>query len=668
MADLGYLAIVLSFALSIYGLLAVIIGAKKGNHQLLASARGATTAIAILVTVASAILFYLLAKSDFSIEYVWQYTSSDLSIFLKLSAFWAGNAGSMLLWAWILGIYTAIVASSRRFQERLGIPYVTAVLLINNVFFLFLLTFVSNPFAKIAAWPPPTEGNGLNPLLRSPGMIFHPVNLYLGYVGFAVPYAFAMGALLTRHVDDLWIKVTRRWTVVAWMFLSLGNLYGAQWAYMELGWGGFWGWDPVENASFIPWLTGTAFLHSVMIQERKDMLKVWNMVLIIITYLLTLFGTFLVRSGILTSVHAFAGSNLGPFFLMFIGFMLAFSLYLLLDRLPLLKEEREFESFVSRESSFLLNNLLLVGAAFATFWGTVFPLLSEAVRGVKVTVSVPYFNRVNGPILLAMLFIMGVCPLIAWQRSSLKNLRANFLGPLVVAVATGVVLALLLPAPKPGAVLGWAVAAFVLATIVWEFIRGTAVRRRLTGESLTVAFWRMCSRNRRRYGGYVIHAGIVLMAIAVVGSGFYMQEVTKTVSVGDKLTIGGYTLTYQGLDARQAGNDTIVYARLLVDKDGKRIGTVEPQKISYGNWPEMTTEVAVLGGWKEDLYVILSAWENYGQQATFEVHVNPLVRWLWVGNYVLILGTIFAVWPSRGPELQPKYVRVAAQSYQRTTG
>ncbi|KKM11283.1 cytochrome C biogenesis protein [Clostridiales bacterium PH28_bin88] len=657
MADIGYLAIILSLAISIYSLAGFVVGLKTGNERIMRSAKGGVLAIAFLVTVASLILIYFLVTSDFSIKYVYEYTSKGLPTFYKFSAFWAGNAGSMLLWMWILGIYAAVVAFSRRNENDPSIPYVNIILLINSLFFLLMLTFIANPFARTGLGYVPAEGRGLNPLLQNPGMVFHPVTLYLGYVGFAIPYAFAMAALIIKKADDSWIRVTRRWSVVAWMFLTLGNLYGGQWAYVELGWGGYWGWDPVENASFIPWLTGTAFIHSVMIQERKEMLKAWNISLIIITYLLTLFGTYLVRSGVLVSVHAFGDTQLGYYFFTFIIIMMVASLYLMIDRINLLKEGREFESYISRESSFLLNNLLLVGSAFAVFWGTIFPLVSEAVRGVKVTVSVPFFNQVNAPILLGMLLVMGVCPLIAWQKSSLKNLRDNFLWSMVLAVVTGVAMYLLLPVKRFAPILGETVSLFVLFTIIQEFVRGTRVRRKMTGEGYGTAFWRLVTRNRRRYGGYIVHLGIVLMAIGIIASHAYKQEITRTVTAGEKITLGKYTTTFNGLMQREEGENVIVYADMPVSKDGKNIGAVMPEKVFYELWDQPSTEVGILGSLTEDFYVILSTWDKNGTEATFKVIINPMVAWVWIGGYILVIGTVFAVWPGRGSQLGPKYTR-----------
>jgi cytochrome c-type biogenesis protein CcmF len=409
--------IYVGLALAIYSLLIITLGISTKNQKLINSGKGGVIAILVCASMAMLSLFYLLATSQFQYEYVSDYTSSELPIIYKLTALWAGNSGSLLLWTFFLVLYTVMIAFSRKMKGNPMVPYISAILLGNIVFFFLVLGFVAKPFVLLDQVP--IEGHGLNPMLQNPGMIIHPVTLYLGYVGLAIPFAFAMAALILKNVDDFWIKMTRRWTIIAWLFLSLGNIFGGQWAYTELGWGGYWAWDPVENASFMPWLTATAFLHSVMIQERKNMLKIWNIGLIITSYALTLFGTFLVRSGVLTSVHAFANSNLGLYFLIFMGVAVIGALYVLMSRYNLLKRSAgEFNSYISKESSFLINNLLLVGAAFGVFWGTVFPLVSEAVRGTKVTVGMPFFNTVQAPILLSMMFVMAVCPLLAWQKSS----------------------------------------------------------------------------------------------------------------------------------------------------------------------------------------------------------------------------------------------------------
>lgn len=651
MADIGYISLVVSFILSIYAIVGHLVGHKTGNKKLVGSAKGATLAIAILATVASAALIWALVTSDFSIKYVYDYTSTDLPLFYKFSAWWAGNAGSLLLWLWVLAIYTAVVTYSDKLEDLT--PFASSVLLFNQVFFLFVLAFVTNPFERLN-WTP-AEGNGLNPMLQNFGMVIHPVTTYLGYVGFAVPFAFAMAALLIKKTDDGWIKVTRSWTILAWIFLTLGNLYGAQWAYVELGWGGYWAWDPVENASFIPWLTGSAFLHSVMIQERKNMLKIWNVSLIAITYLLTLFGTFLVRSGILTSVHAFGNSSLGSFFLAFTAIVFITSFWLIFDRLNMLKETREFESYISKESSFLANNLILVGIAFATFFGTMYPIISEVFTGSKATVSIPYFNSVNAPLGLLMIILMGICPLIAWRKSSGKNLLQNFAVPLAGTVIF-IIAAYILGLRKIYPLFAFATTVFVLVATFWEVIKGVLVRIKMTGENAVVALGRLLLRNRRRYGGYIIHIGVIMLIIGVIGSNTYEKVEQKTLRFGETLQIADYSLTYKNLAERTEGKTGVVYANLDVTKGGKPLGQVEPEKKFYPTHETPASEVAIRGSLVEDLYVILAGWEKDGR-ATFKVQINPLVAWLWIGGYVMVFGTVFALWPGKGAQVGGKYTR-----------
>jgi len=425
MAEIGRLALIVALAIAAYAAIAAVVAERMGLPQLRTSARRAVLVVAGLVTIAAIALLNAILSHDFQISYVYEYSSSDMSLPYLVSSFWAGNKGSILLWALLLAIFSAVVLFQTRRQNREMAPYIFFVLMIIEAFFLTVLVFVSNPFERMAGVPP--EGYGLNPLLENPGMLFHPTTLYLGYVGLTIPFAFAVAALITGRLNSQWIRSTRRWTLFAWLFLGLGNILGAQWAYVELGWGGYWAWDPVENASFMPWLVATAYLHSVMIQQRRGMLKVWNIALIGLAFVLVLFGTFLTRSGVLESVHAFGDSTLGTYFLAFIGITVVAFVGLLIYRLPKLKSENELDSFVSRESSFLLNNVLLVGAAFAIFFGTIFPLLSEAVRGVKVTVAAPFFNQVTGPIFLALIVLMGICPLIGWRRASRDNLIRNFL-------------------------------------------------------------------------------------------------------------------------------------------------------------------------------------------------------------------------------------------------
>lgn len=647
--------IYIGLALAIYSLLIITLGISTNNQRYINSGKGGLIAIFVCASLAMLSLFYLLATSQFQYEYVSDYTSSELPVIYKLTALWAGNSGSLLLWTFFLVLYTIMIAFSRKMRGNPMVPYISAILLANIVFFFLILGFVAKPFVLLDEVP--IEGHGLNPMLQNPGMIIHPVTLYLGYVGLAVPFAFAMAALILKNVDDFWIKMTRRWTIIAWLFLSLGNIFGGQWAYVELGWGGYWAWDPVENASFMPWLTATAFLHSVMIQERKNMLKIWNIGLIITSYALTLFGTFLVRSGVLTSVHAFANSNLGLYFLIFMGVAVIGALYVLMSRYNLLKRSAgEFNSFISKESSFLINNLLLVGAAFAVFWGTIFPLVSEAVRGTKVTVGMPFFNKVEAPILLSMMFLMAVCPLLAWQRSSLKNLKKNFLIPAILAVA-GMVLMVLLGIQKAWAVIGFGVIILLFITHYLEFYRGVKARRKMTKENIPLALYRLMIKNRRRYGGYIVHIGIAFIAMGIIGSNNYDVQTMKTVNLGDSIEVKDYRLNYERLDQKSEGINDIVYAELTVFKNGKRVGTIQPEKVFYGNWDQPSSEVGLITSLKEDLYVVLSDWEEDGK-ATFVVKINPMIAWLWIGSFMIVIGSIFAVWNGKYQNITPRYTGV----------
>ncbi len=648
---IGNISIYLALALSIYAFTIFILGIYKQDQRLVDSGKAATFAVFILASISMLVLFTALGTSQLQFEYVALYTSTDLPLAYKLAALWAGNAGSLLLWTFFLTMYTVMVAFSKKMKNNPLVPYVASIMLGNTIFFYIILGFVAKPFVLLDQVP--LEGRGLNPMLQDPGMLLHPVTLYLGYVGLAVPFAFAIAALIIKSVDSFWLRMTRRWTIIAWVFLTLGNVIGGYWAYKELGWGGYWAWDPVENASFMPWLTVTAYLHSVMIQERKNMLKIWNISLIILSYALTLFGTFLVRSGVLTSVHAFGDSNLGAYFLIFMALAVIFSLYVLMSRYHLLKKDSgQFESLLSKESSFLINNLILVGGTFAVFWGTIFPLVSEAVRGTKVTVGIPFFNTVMSPILLALIFVMAVCPLIAWQRSTVKNLRDNFLLPALISlVVIGLLAGLGMRDAYP--IIAYGIISFMILTHIVEFYRGVKARRKVTKEAVPVALYWLMVKNRRRYGGYIVHFGIALMAIGIVGSNFD-SETMKTVPKGETIEIEDYVLTYEYLAQRTEGLNDIVFANIHVTKAGKDMGYVQPERVFYGNWEEPSTEVAVLGTLREDLYVVLSAWER-DERATFVVKVNPLVRWVWIGSYILVIGSIFAIWPGKYGNVTPRY-------------
>lgn len=650
MPDIGYLSLWIALLSSIYALIAFVVAINTKNKTAFKAAKGGVAATCFSVVLASLILIYLLVTSDFSVKYVYEYTTTDLAFLYKISAFWAGNGGSLLLWALVLGIYTAMVSFAGKIKDdQPRVSRVSSILLINFIFFLGGAMFLSNPFERMAIIPP--EGYGLNPMLQNIGMIVHPVTLYMGYVGLAIPFAFAMTSLMLKKTDDSWIKLTRNWTIMAWLFLSLGNLWGAQWAYVELGWGGFWAWDPVENASFMPWLVVSAFLHSVMIQERKGMFKMWNIILIIIAYWMTLFGTFLVRSGIISSVHAFPNTGLGIWFATFMFGMLAWSLYLLIKNAKVLKPQNEFETTVSKESSFMLANILLLAAAFMVFWGTVFPLTSELFTGVKKTLTTDFFNATAGPIMLSTVALMGVCVLIPWRKSTTASLLKSFTIPGVAALAA---LAYMVYAgiSKPMALIGFTVVAFVVTSTLTEFVRGAYARHKITGENIITATGRMLIRNRRRYGGYIVHLGIFMMTMGVLGQ-LYKTEKTVTMNAGETINVSGYQVTFNGLQQGKEGLNETVFASLGVVKNGQSIGDLKPRVIYYPNKEDPHSEVEYKSTPREDFYVMLGGYENE-TNASFQFHINPFIWWLWMGAYVIVAGAMLALWPGKGRSaLQP---------------
>jgi cytochrome c-type biogenesis protein CcmF len=552
----------------------------------------------------------------------------------------------MLLWVWLLALYSAIVVWQNRYRNRELMPYMVPTLMLTALLFLSILIFAEDPFRLLPHTP--RDGRGLNPLLQHPLMVIHPPNLYLGFVGYAVPFAFAMGALASGRLDSQWLRSVRRWTLVPWLFNTIGILLGGQWAYVELGWGGYWAWDPVENASLMPCLTATAFLHSIMIQEKKGMLKVWNMSLVILTYTLSIFGTFLTRSGVISSVHAFAESSLGNYFLLYLAGVLLVAIVLVVKRLPQLQSEHRLESVISRESSFLFNNLFLVGIMFAVLWGTLFPIISEAVRGVKISVAAPFFNQVNVPLGLALLFLSGVCPLIAWRKASTRNLRRNFLYPLTLSFTATAVLY------SGGirhvvALISLAVCLFVFGTVVLEFYRGTRARMASSGSTVWQAFTALVRRNRRRYGGYIIHLGVVLIFVGITGSAAYQLEKDLVLQPGESASLGGYTFQYDDLTRLVQPTHEAFIAQLSVTYRGQHLTILYPEKRLYFAQNQPTTEVALRTRPLEDLYVILAGFEP-SKIATFKVFINPLVFWIWMGGLVIVLGTVIAIWPEQRPQ------------------
>ncbi len=652
MADIGYIVLVMAFLINLYGMVAGVLAHRWRRADLVESARRGLYAYGLLLTIATFALWYLLLTDDFRVKYVAEHSERALPLLYKFSALWGGQEGSLLFWSFILGLYIMAAATWLREKHPELNAYVYAILHGVAFFFMVLLLFAANPFTLLPVTP--ADGSGLNPLLQNYWMVLHPVGLYLGYIGFTIPFAYAMATLITGHVGNAWVRTIRRWTLVPWMFLSLGILMGSQWAYMELGWGGYWAWDPVENASFMPWLTGTAFLHSIMIQERRGMLKVWNVILIFLTFWLTIFGTFLTRSGIIESVHAFALSNIGPMFFVFLAILLLGFLYLLFTRWPALRSENELDAMLSRESAFLLNNVIFSVIAFTTLFGTTWPIFSELLVGDKLVVSAPFFNRVNGPIFAVLLVLIGVGPLLPWRRATWAVLRHQLQWPLLGSLVTVVGLALV-GERRPLPLLGWAIVALVTVSILQEYVRGVQARMAATGERPWTALARLLRRNARRYGGYIVHLGVVLAAIGIIGNHFYQVENEGALRVGEALTIGPYRLVYQGLYERRQSNHTQIVSRLAVYRGDTFVGVLEPTRNLYDKRPEQpTTEVAVRVSPLEDLYVVLAGWEQGGEIASFKVYINPFMVWLWIGGFVMILGTLVAMWPP------PRRVRVRA--------
>ena len=648
MNELGEYSLRLALATAIYGVVSYVMAARRNRVDLYMSANKTPIIVWLCIMVSSIALWKAFLTDDFSLQYVWAYSNRDLDVFYKISSFWGGQKGSLLFWTLLLTSYMAVVYFQNRKKNIIVVPYALAIMQLITVFFLFLLNFSTNPFEVLPL--PPEDGRGLNPLLQNYWMVIHPPTLYLGYVGFTVPFAFAMAALITKNLDDGWIRMTRKWTLVSWFFLCMGNLFGSQWAYVELGWGGYWGWDPVENAAFMPLLVATAYLHSVMIQEKRDMMKVWNMSLVLLTFVMTIFGTFITRSGLIQSVHSFDEATLGYYFLGFMAVIIIASVTMILIRLPLLRSKNELDSFLSRESSFLFNNLVLLGIAFATFWGTIFPIISEAVRGVKITVGPPFYNQVNVPIAMVLLALVGIGPVIAWKKASWSNLKRNFTRPLLAGLVAAVVIFPFAPLTNKSEILTYVtfiLCAFTLTSILTEFYKGAVARQELYSETFVGALTSLTWKNKRRYGGYMVHIGIVIIFAGIAGSSSYSVNVEKSLSIGETIEIRGYTLTYEKLSIIEANETkTRVIAQLGVVRDGKRIWTGYPEKEFYKGQNQPVSEVDLLSTWKEDLYLILADFSE-DETAAFKVYVNPMVSWLWTGGWVIAFGTFIAMWPDR---------------------
>ena len=662
MPELGRAALVVCFGLCLYAVAAGFWGAHTRRRRLALSAQNALLAAFGSAVVASVVLLVALGRSNFGFTYVAQHTSRELPLPYKLASFWGGQEGSLLLWLLVLTGYAAAAVLLDRKAGRELVAWAVPVLGVVAAFFSMLVVFVASPFHT---QNPGADGAGLNSSLQSPYFQIHPPLLYLGYVGLTVPFAFAMGALLSGRTDERWIVATRRWTLAAWMFLGIGQLLGAKWAYEEVGWGGYYAWDPVENAALMPWLAATAFLHSVMVQERKGMLKVWNMVLVVLAFSLSLFGTFLTRSGVLNSIHSFTESSIGPWFLGFICFVVVSSTLLLFRRLPLLRSKTKLESLVSREATFLYNNLLLVALCLTILWGVTFPILSEAVRGESVTVGRPYYDFFLRAFGLPLLLLMGIGPLIAWRRASLRSLGRTFLWPFAFALVVGAGLIVAGAGSSIPGLIAYTFSAFVLATIALEFTRGTIARRSLSGESYGTAFFTLIGRNRRRYGGYIVHAAIVMLAIGIAGSSAYNTSHSARLAPGQSMKLRDYTLVYRGVRSTRAQNAIETRATIDVYRGGSRIAVMHPGKNDYPVEQQVSNEVAIRSDWLtgEDLFLITEQ-VNANGTVDFKALINPLVNLIWLAGLVFLLGSVVTLWPDAREErrLAVRYGRISPET------
>jgi cytochrome c-type biogenesis protein CcmF len=676
MTNLGLGALFLTFVLSFYGIGAAIYGAKTKSPTWVASARNAMLLTFPLLTLSALSLIYLLVSGHYEVEYVARVTSDAMPVYLKVTALWGGQAGSLLFWSWLMSAFASAVMLRKWERDREYLPWVIVVTLVTLAFFLLLALFVENPFRRVwmapgglkmalfqpaGAFATRAVPQGMEPLLRHYGMVFHPPMLYLGFVSFVIPFAFAIAALITGRSDDRWIRITRRWTLAAWLFLSAGLVLGMRWAYDVLGWGGYWGWDAVEVAALLPWLPGTAFLHSVVIQEKRNMFKQWNMFLVILTYASVIFATFLTRSGVLSSVHAFAESSIGPLFFVFIGITSVTALALLLWRWNSLKTEVHMTSLFSREAMFLLNNLLLVAIFIVCFWGVVFPLLTEAAgfigtsipalanvfTGQKITVGAPYYERAAGPLFGALLLLMGICPLAAWGHSTYKTLGRAMWKPLAASLVF-LALAFIAGVRQPLPLLAFWLVGYAGAVIVYDFGRAALARHRQTGENLLEALNRLIGRNRRRYGGALIHLSLVLMALGVIGIEMFQTQTQGSIPLGKTLKLGNYEIMYTDLISTSSSTNEKTTATIDVFKNGHPAGTLHPSRAVYFDSGQPVTTPGLRSTLEDDLYVLLVDWEDISAEgATFKVYRNPLVNWLWLGAILLVVATIVAGWPER---------------------
>ncbi|GAP22338.1 heme lyase CcmF/NrfE family subunit [Leptolinea tardivitalis] len=662
-ANLGFGSLVIAFLLAVYSSVAGCMGGLKKRAVLVESGRLGLVLIFPLVSLSIGCLIYLLLNGRYEIQYVYSVVSNDLPFYLRITALWGGQAGSLLFWSFLLAGLSVLITNNHWDRDIEFLPWVISVLGIVLAFFISLSVFVENPFVRFWELPDGSHlasmmmpagatiyqadnGNGLNPLLRHPGMVFHPPLLYLGFVSFVIPFSFAMAALITGRTDDRWIRLTRRWSLMAWLFLSLGLILGARWAYDVLGWGGYWGWDPVEISAFMPWLTGTAFLHSVVSQEKRGLFKRWNIILIILTFDLIILGTFLTRSGVLSSVHAFSQSAIGPLFLVFIALTFGVSVGMLLWRWNDLQSENQLTSLFSRESVFLFNNLIFISLFIVCFWGVVYPVISDVFTGQKVTVGPPFYERATAPLFAAMLLLMGIAPLTAWGHSTARTLGKSLIKPLLVAVLILIIIAAS-GVQSPGALLGFGLVSLVVTVTFYEYGRGVHIRSQQTGEPVLLSGIKLAGRNRRRYGGYIIHLGVVMMALGIIGIELFQTETQGTIARGQSLKLDDLTISFRDLAVFDTHDGRNIARAVVNIKQGDNvIGEIYPRRDYYYESQQPVTVPGVISTFAEDIYVILVDWQSISLQgATFKVYHNPLVKWLWLGGFVFILGTLLASWP-----------------------
>jgi cytochrome c-type biogenesis protein CcmF len=643
-SDVGTLALLIALVAAIWAGGTAVTGVYFGRSELLISSRRGVYLATALVSLASSALVLSFLTHDFGLRYVAERSNRAMPLYYVAAAFYGGQEGSLLFWSLGLAIFTALAVATQHRKYPALMPFVIVTLIIIQVFFLAVLIFASSPFTRLNFTP--ADGLGLNPILRDWGMLVHPPMLLLGYMSTALPLAFGIAALITGRFSNEWLQASRRWILTSWLLLSAGNLLGSWWAYHVLGWGGYWGWDPVENTAFMPWLAVSALLHSMLIQERRGMLKIWNMSLLILSFGLSIFGTFLVRSGVIASVHSFSLSSIGPLFFFFLGFCLVVPLGLLIWRLPLLKSDRTMDALISREASFLFNNLLLITIAIVTFWGTVFPLVSEAVTGNKITVGKPFYEQTNGPLFLMLLILMGLGPLIPWRKATHDILLRNLLKP-VAAGGVTITILFMLGLREIAALLAFGVCGFVVASVIVEFYRGAKVRRMQTSENWLVTVIKITWRTPTRYAGYLVHLGIIFMAVGVISSSFYKSEQQVVLKPGESTQFGVYTVTYTGpLEKTDTDNTQIVQTPLQIQRAGdSKVDIIYPEKRVYAGFENQpTTGVAIHTTLQEDLYVVFNSIGS-DKAVGFYLFINPMVSWLWIGGLVVLLGGLISWYP-----------------------